>query len=215
LLLQTQSHPSALRLHKIRAQAQEVLSVLSLIDIRIACVCISITATNTTFIRNMIMAQENLFELTIPAADLAAVQAAAQTLATLLVPHLISLSASDRRQLLKMGDKSLAFVRKAREYAASNPELVPGFLNLPMFDADLQGVDTLNSLLRTLRPLVDNIEDSLLLGGSEAYQAALAFYRSVRSAAQLGQLNAKTIYDDLSVRFPQGARAKSAKAVEA
>ena len=108
-----------------------------------------------------------------------------------------------------MGDKSLAFVRKAREYATNNPELVPAFLNLPMFDADLRGVDTLNNLLRTLQPLVDNLEDSLVLSGSEAYQAALVFYRSVKAAALSGQPNAKTIADDLSARFPTGARAKA------
>lgn len=158
------------------------------------------------------MPQENLFELNIPAADLQAVQSAVQTLTTALAPHLISLSRDTRRELPKMGDKSLAFVRKAREYAANNPELVPAFLNLQMFDADLRGVDTLNNLLRTLQPLVDNLEDSLVLSGSEAYQASLVFYRSVKAAAKSGQPNAKTITDDLSMRFPMGARAKAVPA---
>jgi hypothetical protein len=158
------------------------------------------------------MPQENLFELNIPAADLQAVQGAIQTLTMVLAPHLISLSNETRRELPKMGDKSLAFVRKAREYATNNPELVPAFLNLQMFDADLRGVDTLNNLLRTLQPLVDNLEDSLVLSGSEAYQAALVFYRSVKAAALSGQPNAKTIADDLSMRFPAGARAKAAPA---
>lgn len=103
-----------------------------------------------------------------------------------------------------------AFVRKARDYAANNPDLVPRFLDLHMFEADLQGVDTLSNLLRTLQPLVDNLEDSLALTGSEAYQAALVFYRSVKSAALSGQPNAKTIADDLSVRFPTSGRAKVA-----
>ena len=76
-------------------------------------------------------------------------------------------------------------------------------------------MDTLNALLRTLQPLVDNMGDSVLLGGSEAYLAALVFYRSVRAAAQSGQLNAKTIYEDLSTRFPSGPRAKTEKPVVA
>jgi len=156
------------------------------------------------------MAQENLFELNIPAADLQNVQAAVQTLTTTLAPHLISLSAETRRELPKMGDKSLAFVRKAREYAANNPDLMPAYLSLPMFEADLSGVDTLTNLLRQLQPLIDNLEDSLILGGSEAYQAALVFYRSVKVAAQAGQPNAKTIADDLSTRFPMTGRPKAA-----
>jgi hypothetical protein len=155
------------------------------------------------------MPQENLFELNISAADLQSVQAAVQTLTTVLTPHLISLSADGRRELPKMGDKSLAFVRKAREYAVNNSDLVPRFLDLQMFEADLRGVETLSNLLRTLQPLVANLEDSLALTGSEAYQAALVFYRSVKSAAQSGQPNAKTIADDLSARFPQGGRART------
>ena len=138
------------------------------------------------------MPQENLFELNIPAADLQAVQGAIQTLTMVLAPHLISLSNETRRELPKMGDKSLAFVRKAREYATNNPELVPAFLNLQMFEADLRGVDTLNNLLRTLQPLV--------------------FYRNVKAAALAGQPNAKTIADDLSMRFPTGSRVKAVPA---
>jgi len=161
------------------------------------------------------MSQDNLFELNIPAADLQAIQDAIQTLNTRLAPHLISLTADTRRELPKMGDKSLAFVSKAREYANNHPDMVPGFLNLALFEADLRGVDTLSNLQRTLQPLVDNLDDSLTLTGSEAYQAALVFYRSVRAAAQSGMPNAKTVYDDLSARFPAGSRNKIAKAVPA
>lgn len=161
------------------------------------------------------MAQENLFELNLPAADLQNIQAALQTLTTTLAPHLISLSAETRRELPKMGDKSLAFVRKAREYAANNPELVPAYLSLELFEADLRGVDTLTNMLRVLQPLIANMEDSLILGGSEAYQAALTFYRSVKVAAQVGQLNAKTIADDLSARFPMTGRPKGPAAKDA
>ena len=161
------------------------------------------------------MPQENLFELNIPAADLQAIQDAIQTLNTRLAPHLISLSANSRRELPKMGDKSLAFVRKAREYANNHPDLVPGFLSLALFEADLRGVDTLSNLQRMLKPLIDNLDDSLTLSGSEAYQAALVFYRSVRAAAQSGMPNAKTVYDDLSARFPTGSRGKTASPVPA
>lgn len=154
------------------------------------------------------MPQENLYELNIPAADLQAVQAAVQTLVNVLGPHLINLTLDERRELPKMGDKSLAFVRKAREYAANNPELVPAYLSVPMFDADLRSVETLSNLLRTLQPLVDNLEDSMVLAGSESYQAALCFYRAAKGAAVDGQPKAKTIVDDLAARFPQGTRAK-------
>jgi hypothetical protein len=161
------------------------------------------------------MPQENLFDLNLSAADLQAVQDAIQVLTTKLGPHLISLSVETRRELPKMGDKTLAFVRKAREYAQNHPDLVPGFLSLALFDNDLRGVDTLSNMRRALVPLSANLEDSLMLTGSEAYQAALVFYRSVKAAALSDTPNAKAIYADLSERFPGGSRNKIAAAVPA
>lgn len=41
------------------------------------------------------------------------------------LPFLVDLSADDRKTLPKMGDKSRAFVSKALEVAAQNPEFLP------------------------------------------------------------------------------------------
>lgn len=41
------------------------------------------------------------------------------------MPFVVNLTSEERASLLKMGDKSLAFVTKAREYAKSNKNLVP------------------------------------------------------------------------------------------
>ena len=66
-------------------------------------------------------------------------------------------------------------------------------------------MDLLSRLQRQLAPLADNLSDSLALSGSEAYQAALIFYRNVKMAARAGVPNAKTIEADLSNRFPAAA----------
>jgi TolA-binding protein len=42
--------------------------------------------------------------------------------------------------------------------------------------------------------------------GSEAYQAALVFYNSVKFAAAQGVSGAKAVYDELKKRFPGGKR---------
>lgn len=160
------------------------------------------------------MAQPDLISLNIPAADLKDIQAAITTLTTKLGPHLITLSSIDRKEIPKMGDKTQAFVAKAREYATQNPDLVPGYLDLAAFEIDWKAVEVLTSLQRQLAPLADNLSDSLALSGSEAYQAALIFYRSVKLAARAGVPNAKTLEADLSNRFPGGS-AKAATATAA
>ncbi|HMY38238.1 MAG TPA: hypothetical protein PK011_02840 [Marinagarivorans sp.] len=159
------------------------------------------------------MAQPNLINLIIPAADLQDIQTALNTLTSKLAPHLISLSANERKEIPKMGDKTQAFVGKAREYASQNPDLVPNYLDVGAFEVDWQAVELLSRLQRQLAPLADNLSDSLALSGSEAYQAALIFYRNIKMAARAGVPNAKTIEADLSNRFP-GSSARASTSAE-
>jgi hypothetical protein len=48
--------------------------------------------------------------------------------------------------MLKMGDKSLAFVEKAHDYAAHNPTLAPSYLDMGAFDIDFTDAHGLGAL---------------------------------------------------------------------
>jgi hypothetical protein len=146
---------------------------------------------------------ENRINLAISAADKTAIEPALDTLKTLLSPMLIALNPDDKKSLAKMKDKSLPFVEKALQYADTNPEFVPAYLDIGEADKDLAAFKVLNEFLRSLQQMVSNLEDTSTLAGSEAYQAALAYYASVGSAVKLNVPNAQAIYDDLSVRFKQ------------
>jgi hypothetical protein len=148
------------------------------------------------------MPQPDLISLNIPAADLEAIKAAIATLKAKLLPHLVTLTTQERKELPKMGDKTSAFVQKALEYSQQYPDLVPNYLDLEAFAIDVQAVFQLRELAQGLVPLTDALEDSLMLSGSEAYQAALVFYHNAKNAAKVKTPNATTIYDDLSIRFP-------------
>ena len=101
-----------------------------------------------------------------------------------------------------MGDKTLAFVNKAFEYAYQNPKIVPSFLDLTEFGKDAAAVTNLKKVLIPLEQLSEKLSDTNLLAGSEAYMAALAFYNAVKGAAKAGEPGMKNIYDDLQSRFP-------------
>ena len=159
------------------------------------------------------MPQQNQINLNIPETDMADIRASVDTLVARLLPHLHILTASDRLELPKMGDKTVSFVQKSLEYGQKNPELVPAYLSLELMDADLRAVQVLREILQHLSPLVSALEDSMTLAGSEAYQAALMFYRNLKMAQQARIPNAEAIYSDLAARFPGGARAKVAKPV--
>ena len=118
------------------------------------------------------------------------------------LPDLINLSAVDRHKLPKMGDKTLAFVNKAFEYANQNPKVVPSFLDLSEFGKDTTAVTNLKKVLIPLEQLSEKLSDTNLLAGSEAYRTALVFYNAVKGAAKAGEPGMKNIYDDLQSRFP-------------
>ncbi len=144
----------------------------------------------------------NRVSLAIPKADLQAIQDAVQVLQDKLLPHLITLSADDRIELPKMGDKTVSFVRKATDYARSDAQLRPAYIDMGELERDLQAVDALTGLRRALAPIMDGLDDSMLAAGSEAYSAALSYYQAVKGAARSRIHGAQAIADDLGQRFP-------------
>lgn len=147
------------------------------------------------------MATENLVSIQLSAEDLQRAQAAIGELKAVLEPFLISLSAEDRQRFPKMGDGTEPFVEKTLDYAGRNPEFMPPYMNADALQIDYQAVKDLNTLYRPLRQLLNQLDDSILLSGSEAFTASLAYYNSVKLASRMNIGGAKAIYDDLRNRF--------------
>ena len=122
------------------------------------------------------------------------------------LPNLINLSNDERHGLSKMGDKSLSFVTKALEYSKQNPTVVPKFMDVNEFEIDLNAVTNLRKVLIPLHQLVEKLDDTAMLSGSEAFHAARIFYDAVTTAAKSNEPGMKTIYSDLKSRFPGRAK---------
>jgi len=120
----------------------------------------------------------------------------------ILSPYTLSLKPEERREMLKMGDKSLAFVEKAYDYAQSNPMLVPPYLDMGMFGIDVKDATGLRVLLMTAQQLSMMIDDTIMVSGSEAYNASLTFYNAVKVAANQNVSGAKAVYKELKERYP-------------
>ena len=161
------------------------------------------------------MAQSDTIAIVFDEADLRAIRDAVGVLNAKLLPRLKVLSAQDRKELPKMGDRSVAFVQKAIEYSKRHDGLRPAWLDLDAFAVDVEAVKTLRDIEQSLAPVTDALSDSLMLAGSEAYQAALVFYGNVKNAVKLKVPAAQSVFDDLSARFPgaspasKGAQARS------
>jgi hypothetical protein len=108
---------------------------------------------------------------------------------TLLAPYVVSLTDQERRDILKMSDKSQAFVNKVVDYAMK-----------------------LDPVMQIAMQVCDQISDTKMVSGNEAFIEALTYYNMVKQADKNGVANARSIYEDLQKRFP--GRPKKAKPAE-
>jgi hypothetical protein len=156
--------------------------------------------------------KENQHTQAIPSTALAQAQAKIDEAKALLAPYLLALTAAERRELPKMGEKTIGFVEKAYDFARQNPDLVPPYLGVDAFGVDFADAHGLWTLLNTVQQLEEAIDDTEMIAGSEAYQAALVFYKSVKMAAAQDIPGAKAVYEELKTRFPQrGGRREAGK----
>ena len=122
-------------------------------------------------------------------------------LQTTLQGQLVALQPRQRQELPKMSDKTMPFVEKMISYADSRPEFVPFYLSVEEMKVDFQAVNDLKQILREAQQLCTALNDTIILSGSEAYTAALAYYSSVKQAAANNVPHAQAVYEDLRKRF--------------
>jgi hypothetical protein len=121
---------------------------------------------------------------------------------SVLAPYLISLTNDQKAILPKMGEKSIPFVTKAAEYLNIPATPTPPYIDPAELKIDLAAYETLRQIRQVVAPTLEMLDDTMLLSGSEAYVAVLAFYNYLKGASKMNVQGAKTIYDDLSSRFP-------------
>ena len=147
------------------------------------------------------MTNENVVSIKIAPSELQNVLAKLKEIEAILKPYLIALTPEERKTIPKMSDKTQTFVEKALDYAISNPEFAPAYMNVAELQIDLKAVYDLTSISQILQPIVDNVNDTEMLSGSEAFMAALTYYNTVKHAAKSNVPSAKAIYEDLRKRF--------------
>lgn len=153
--------------------------------------------------------QENEFDLQLTSEETTQVNDAISVLKTVLMPRLKVLNKDEKRDLLFMGDKSVAFVEKALEVSRQENGLLSTFIDQPAFENDVKAINTLRSFEYQVSSISSAIDDSYAIAGSEAYKTALMVYSLMKNAAKMGHPGAKEIVAELSARFP--GRKRTAK----
>lgn len=158
------------------------------------------------------MSNVNRISLNLPEELVASVKQHFADASEAVSPSLINLSPEESKALPKLGEKSYSFVTKALEYMSVPGTPMPQYVNVEELYIDLKAYDTLRQILQSVMPLIDRLNDSMALSGSEAYVGVLAYYNFIKGAAKSNVPGAQTIYDDLSTRFPGRPTKKAEKA---
>lgn len=164
-------------------------------------------STMYKFVVNM---AENRISAKLSAADKDAVMQAIATIKEKL-PFLIDLTTEDRRTIVKMGDKSRAFVSKALEVATQNPDFLPRSFDVEEMRRDLALYEALYPVLLSLTQLQELVDDTCMASGSEAYTAALAVYNYAKASGDVAGLN--SVIDEMGRRFTRRSKKKKTEVV--
>ena len=153
------------------------------------------------------MAQDRI-SLTLPTAKLAVVDNAIASLEAALV-ELIALEPKERMRLPKMGGKSEAFCRQTLSAIAQNPQIVNPSLGLAGAQADLVALDALRPRRQRLQRLMERMQDTETLLGSDVLATALEAYGLLKVSGKSQGL--ASLRQGLGARFKgQGRRVRAA-----
>lgn len=152
------------------------------------------------------MSSKNQISIEIPQVVIDTVTQKLQECKSALAPFLQGLTVDERSSLFKMGDKTVTTVQKTKSYVETNPEFVPAYMDKAEFLKDEAVVTSLNPLTNLASQLTSDLNDTIMLAGSEALQASMLYYGQVKEAQSKGIVTAKPIYEDLSQRFAKRSR---------
>ena len=155
------------------------------------------------------MANDNKSIVAIPTAVTAQITDLLNQANAALQPYVTALTNDERRGLAKMSDKTQAFVQKVVGYATSNPEFVPSFMDAKDLAIDFGNATGLDPVFQLAQQLCNSLNDTQMVAGSEAYMNALKFYNSSKQGDKSGVPGARSIYEDLRMRFPGTPRKRA------
>lgn len=150
------------------------------------------------------MSTKNQISVEIPQTVIDGVIAKLQECKLDLAPYLQGLTAKERKDLFKMGDKTVATVQKTKSYVETNPEFIPAYMDKLEFMKDADLVNQLEPIKDLASQLALDVSDTVMLSGSEALMQALLYYGQVKEANSKGVAASRSIYDDLKTRFTRG-----------
>ena len=143
---------------------------------------------------------DNRLNITATEAQITAVKAALETVTTNL-PFLIGLTTEERITLPAINVNNKIFTEDAITAGVNNAAMLPAYISVAAMQNDLTLFTQLEEVITMVKQLLEKLEDTQLLAGSESYSSALTLYKLFGTAAESGLPGADAVIAQLRQRF--------------
>ena len=152
------------------------------------------------------MATDNLVSIEFLEEELQKIDAATESIRTVLSGKMRNLTPEQRRQYGRIAEQNKLFVNKAREYMKEYPQYVPPFLDNEEFEKDYKARTQIENRLMQLEGLTEQLSDTKILLDNDNYYNALTFYRNIRYLSGENVPGTTNIYEGMKQFFSGGGR---------
>lgn len=143
----------------------------------------------------------NLISIEIPETVLQSVRAHIAAINAELNPYLPDISPDMMDGLPRMADGREPFVGKALDFAETNAQFNPPFMDVAELKKDLQAYRALTPIFFELEQITNRVKVAYTAAGSEAFTVSLTFYNTLKQAVKVGIAAAKPLYEALRPLF--------------
>jgi hypothetical protein len=148
------------------------------------------------------MALDNLITVFFTDEELARLDAAVSEIEKIIKNKAVNLTPKQRQLYGRVAYEMEVWVDKVFRYMLQEQESIPPYIDMEEHTADIIAHRALNPRIARLSGILQSLEDTNRLLGSDIYNNSLAYYRNLREAAKVNAVGASAKYNDLKQQFP-------------
>jgi hypothetical protein len=152
------------------------------------------------------MALDNLISVSLTEDELARIDRALTEMETIIKGKAVNLTPKQRQSYGRVAYEMEVWVDRTFSYMQQDPQLVPPYIDMEEHTKDISAHRALNPRIERLNGILQSLEDTNRLLGSDLYNNSLAYYRNLREAAKVNAVGASAKYSDLKQQFPGGKK---------
>ena len=131
------------------------------------------------------------------------------------VPYLEELPEAERESLPGFNEETYEYMCNALDYAEENPQLLPPYTNLKELREELNIARDLYNMLKAVRKIQKDLEDTTKLMGARAWYTSRIFHDTTKKAASASFPGADNMMYELNELYPGGSMSAQLAAEEA